>query len=150
MTFVSKIRRVLPFLSLAVLAVALYDGWIFYSRHERAGDVERKRAEKESAEARRTLELLGELKILDFYAAPPVVQPGESARLCYSVVGAKTVRIEPAVEGVYPAFSHCVDVSPSKTTEYTLFASDETGHMVNQKATLRVTGRAAVPRGSIR
>jgi hypothetical protein len=138
---ISKIRRVLPFLSLAVLLVALYDAWVFYSRRERAREVEQKRAEKESADARRTLDLIGQLKILNFYAAPPVIERGRAARLCYSVVDAKTVRIDPEVKGVYPALSHCVEIFPKKDTEYTLFAADEAGHTVSQKFTIKVSPR---------
>lgn len=141
MALVAKIRRILPFLSLLVLAVALYDAWVFYSRRQHTQEIEQKRAEKESADAQRTLELIGRLKILSFYAVPPVVERGKATRLCYSVVDAKTVRVEPAVDGVYPALSHCVEVSPKKDTEYTLFASDEAGHTISQKFTLKVTSR---------
>jgi hypothetical protein len=139
---IAKLRRVLPFLSLAVLAVVLYDAWVFYARRERVREVERQRAEKESAEARRTLELIGGFRILDLYAAPAAIQRGKSARLCYSVVGAKSVRTEPEVEGVYPAFSHCVEISPKQDTVYTLFAEDEAGHSINKNVTVQVLPRA--------
>jgi hypothetical protein len=125
---------------LVVLLVVLYDAWVFYSRRERAHDAEQKRTEKESAEAKRTLELLGRLQILNFYSAPPVIPPGKTARLCYSVIDAKSVRIEPPVEGVYPALSRCVEVAPKRDTEYTLIASDEAGHTVSQKIAIKVSG----------
>jgi len=137
---IAKLRRILPFLSLVVLLVALYDVWVFYSRRQQAHAVERERAEKESAEAQRTLELLGRLQILNFYAVPPVVPHGKTARLCYSVVDAKTIRIEPPVPGVYPALSHCVEVAPKRDTDYTLFASDDAGHTVSQKIVIKVAG----------
>ena len=140
MAFVAKIRRILPFLSVAVILVALYDAWVFYSRRERAQEINQERAEKESADAQHTLELIGRLKILNFYAAPPAAR-GQAIRLCYGVVSAKTVRIEPAVRGVYPAFSHCVEVTPKKDTEYTLIAQDEAGHTVSQKVLVKTASR---------
>jgi len=136
--FVAKVRLVLPFLSIAVLLVLGYDAWVFYSRRQNAEAVEQKRGEKETADAERTLETIGHLKILNFYAAPPVIGAGKSTRLCYSVVDAKSVRVEPPVEGVYPALSHCVEVSPKKSTEYTLFAQDDAGHSVSQKIVISV------------
>lgn len=140
MAAIAKLRRILPFFWLVVLLVVLYDAWIFYSRRERVHDAEQKRAEKESAEAKRTLELLGRLQILNFYAAPAVIPPGKTARLCYSVVDAKTVRIEPPVEGVYPALSRCLEVAPKRNTEYTLFASDDAGHTLSQTIVIKVSG----------
>ena len=136
----AKLRRILPFLWLVVLLVVLYDAWVFYSRRERAQEAEQSLAAKESAEAKRTLDLIGHLQILNFYAAPRVVPRGKTARLCYSVVDAKSVHIEPPVEGVYPALSRCIEVTPKRDTEYTLFASDDAGHTVSQKITLKVAG----------
>jgi hypothetical protein len=124
-----------------VLLVVLYDAWVFYSRRQSAREVESQRAEKEDAEARRTLDLLGQLKILNLYAVPGVIERGKSTRLCYSVVGAKTVRMEPEVGDVYPALSRCLDISPKQDTEYTLFAQDEAGHSVSQKLTVQVRPR---------
>ena len=139
---IAKIRRVLPFLSLALLAVVLYDAWVFYSRRESAREVEQQRAEKEAADARRTLDLIGQLKILNLYAVPGAIARGKSGRLCYSVVGAKTVRMEPQVAGVYPALSRCVEISPKQDTEYTLVAEDEAGHSVSQTVTVQVLSHA--------
>ncbi|HUH63408.1 MAG TPA: hypothetical protein VLZ50_10440 [Terracidiphilus sp.] len=143
MASVAKVRRVLPYLSLAVLAVLIYDAWVFYSRRQATHQVEQERAEKDAADAQRTLEQLGRLKIQNFYVSPPVVERGKSTRLCYSVIDAKTLRVEPPVGDVYPALSHCVEVSPQKDTEYTLTATDEAGHSVSEKAGVRVVARQA-------
>ena len=128
----------LPFLSIAVLVVVVYDAWVFYSRRESARAVEQQRAEKEAAEARRTLDLIGQLKILNLYAVPNAIQRGKSTRLCYGVLGAKTIRIEPEVAGVYPALSHCVEISPKQDTDYTLTAEDEAGHTVSETVSVAV------------
>ena len=134
----AKLRRVLPFLTLILFAALLYDGWVFYSRWAASRDVERKRAEKQEAEYRKTKELLSGLKILDFYASPPVLRAGAAGKLCYSVIGAKRVRMMPEVDGVYPAFSRCVAVSPRQDTSYTLVAEDEAGHSVSKNVAVRV------------
>ena len=122
--------------------MVVYDGWVFYSRRERAREVELQRAEKDSAAARRTLELIGGLRILDLYAVPGAIERGKSARLCYSVLGAKTLRVEPAVPGVYPAFSHCVEITPKQDTVYTLFAEDEAGNSVKKNVSVQVVSHA--------
>ena len=42
--------------------------------------------------------------------------------LCYGVVNANEVRLDPPVEKVWPSLSRCFDVAPTKTTHYTLSA----------------------------
>jgi hypothetical protein len=136
----AQIRRLLPFLSVGIFSALVVDGWIFYSRWARDRETERVRVEKEAQQARRTLDLMGgtELKILNWYVSPPTIRRGAEANLCYSVVGAKIVRMEPAVKELYPAFSHCIQVSPRSNTEYKLFAEDNAGHTVTANSTLTV------------
>lgn len=127
------LRRILPYLTAAVVLALVYDAWVFYSRWDRARQAEQQRAQKEAEDAQRILKQIGgaDLKILGFYADPPVIAAGQKARLCYSVVNAKRVRIEPAVKELYPALSYCWDVSPRRRTEYRLIAEDGAGHRVN-------------------
>jgi hypothetical protein len=112
-----------------VVLVVLYSGWILYSRRADnlriAEEAEQRRAEQD----RKILDKLGsgQLKVLMFYANPPVIRRGDRALLCYGVANAKTVRIEPEVDGVGPAISRCVEVVPVKTTSYKLIATDEAG-----------------------
>jgi hypothetical protein len=136
----AQIRRALPFLSVALFLGLLYDAWIFYSRWNNSRQVEQKRVEKEAQGARQTLNLIGgeQLKILSFAAAPSVIHRGGKANVCYSVVNAKTLRMEPADGDVYPALSHCLQISPRKTTEYKLIAGDQAGHTVSESVTLYV------------
>src|ERR1700722_5855551 len=130
----SPLRRLLPWIGVIVLVGISYDGAIFYTRwnSEQAG--ERLRAEKQAEQYRRTAELVGgdTLKILNFYAAPGAIRKGEHATLCYGVNAAKTVRLEPPVEEVWPALQHCLQVSPLKETAYKLIAEDSAGHSVSQ------------------
>jgi len=137
---VGLLRRALPYLTVAIFAAVVYDGWIFYSRWSSARDIERARAEKEAQDARKTLDMLGggTLKILDFYASPGVIRRGEHANLCFGVNGAKSVRLEPAVEDLHPALSYCLQVAPRQDTEYKLIAEDGAGHSATQSARLKV------------
>jgi len=66
--------------------------------------------------------------ILNFLADPASIQAGERSSLCYSVSNAKSVKLDPPAEPVWPAFYRCVNVSPRKTTTYTLTIEDGAGH----------------------
>jgi hypothetical protein len=140
-----RLRRLLPWFSAILVVIAIYDGSIFYSRWRRNQDSERAhtqaRASKETEQARKTFDMLGgsELHIINFYASASVVRPGMRATVCYGVVGAKAVRIEPPVEDVWPSLSRCFEVTPQKNTEYKLIAEDAAGHSVAQSLILRVT-----------
>jgi hypothetical protein len=46
--------------------------------------------------------------IRNFYATPAEIRRGETASICYSVLGATTLRLDPPVAEVYPTFSHCL------------------------------------------
>ncbi len=136
----SIIRKILPFTSIAILIAAIYVGWIFYSRWNDDQEASRARAEKQRAAAQQTLDQLGggQFKILNFYASPGAVKRGDSATVCYGVSEAKSVKITPDVEAIHPAISHCLQVTPKKTTEYTLTAEDGKGHTATQSFTLQV------------
>jgi hypothetical protein len=130
----------LPWVSIILVAAVIYDGSIFYSRWRRNQESDRVRAEKERERAGKTLEILGgsELHILNFYASPAGIRPGGHALICYGVMGAKKVRIEPPVDELWPALSHCLQVTPRKNTEYKLIAEDAAGHSVSQSFVLQV------------
>lgn len=83
-------------------------------------------------------------RILQFYAAPSLISPGESASLCYGVEHASTVKIAPAVEELKPAFSRCFPVSPKTDTEYTLTAVGADGGETSRTA--KVTVDASAPK----
>ncbi|MDX1981385.1 MAG: hypothetical protein SFV51_14040 [Bryobacteraceae bacterium] len=78
-------------------------------------------------------------KILNFYAAPPLIAKGEESLLCYGTESAAEVKIEPAVESLKPALTRCFNVKPETTTDYTLTASGS-GGAVSQKLTVTVRG----------
>jgi len=80
----------------------------------------------------------GPVKILNFYASVGALTVGEKALLCYGVENAKSIRISPAVQGVYPALSHCVEIVPEHTTHYTMLAEGFDGYVATRSFTLPV------------
>jgi hypothetical protein len=127
-----------------LLIGALAVGWILFSRWQENRDIEKRSREERSAKQREqdraTLEQLGgkELAIQNFYASPAVIHRGESVQLCYGVANAKTVTLEPQSNPVWPSYSRCVDVVPSKTTTYTLTIADGAGHILSQTVQVKV------------
>lgn len=80
------------------------------------------------------------LPVVDlFEASPPDIAEGESSTLSWSISGASTVRIDPGIGNV--ALTGNRVVSPTKTTIYTLTATNEMGSVT---ATTEVAV-AAVP-----
>ena len=124
--------------------VALVVGWIFFSRwwQNRAFEhrVREERTEKQREDDLATLEQMGgkELAILTFYAVPGEIRRGESVQLCYGVANAKTVQLEPQSNPVWPSYSRCVDVTPAKTTTYTLTISGASGNTRSQSLVVTV------------
>jgi len=122
--------------STAVLVVAaLGVVWVLVSRWEENREIERRanaeRVEKQREQDRITLEQMGgnELAIQNFYAIPGMIRRGESTQLCYGVANAKSVTLEPQANPVWPSYARCVDVTPVKTTTYTLTIADAAGHI---------------------
>ncbi len=78
------------------------------------------------------------VRITQFYPAMPKIALGEKTTLCYGVENAKSVRLAPALEEVWPALVRCFEVSPQKTTEYTLTAADSQGTSVSKTTSIEV------------
>jgi hypothetical protein len=83
-------------------------------------------------------------RITQFYAREPAVPKGEKTVLCHGVENAKTVRIEPPVDKVWPAISRCFDIAPSAVTTYTLTAEGEDKQPVTRSVTVQIG--AALPK----
>lgn len=135
-----------PFLysSLVILGVLLYVSYILYARYESNREYERKTKERQTEqqrdEDRLAVEQLGgsELAIRGLYVSPRTIRPGETAQLCYDVANAKTVTLDPPAGEVWPSHSRCLDISPRKTTTYTLTIKDAGGKTVSQSVELPV------------
>jgi hypothetical protein len=87
------------------------------------------------------------VKITAFYPRDISVPEGGTTLLCYGVSSAKSVRIDPPVEGVSPSLTRCVEVRPKGETRYTLTALGSEGQSVSQSVTVRIgTDTAALPK----
>jgi hypothetical protein len=137
-------KNPLLYSSIAVAIALLYVGWVFFSRWQESRTAEQKTkveaTQKQRENDRASVELLGgnEFAIQMFYASPGVIQRGDSARLCYGVSNAKTVKLEPQSNPVWPSHSRCVEVAPTKTTTYTLTIEDAAGNTKSQTLEVRV------------
>ena len=130
-------RTLLAIAALFVIYVLL-NRWLENRTIERRATEER--AKKQREEDRATLEMMGgkDLAIQSFYATPGVIHRGDSVQLCYGVANAKTVTLEPQPNPAWPSYSRCVDVSPAKSTTYTLTIADASGHTLSQSLTVSV------------
>ena len=135
-----------PFLysSLVILGVLLYVSYVLYARYESNREYERKTKERQTEqqrdEDRLAVEQLGgsELAIRGLYVSPRTIRPGETAQLCYDVANAKSVTLDPPVGEVWPSHSRCLNISPRKTTTYTLTIKDAAGNTLSQGVELPV------------
>jgi hypothetical protein len=131
--------------SSAVLVVALLGVvFVMFSRWQDSRIMERQatreRAEKQHEQDRLAVEQLGgkEFRILSFYASPAAIRRGESAQLCYGVAHAKSVRLEPQPQPVWPSVARCVEVTPYKSTAYTLTIENGAGKTQSQDVEVKV------------
>ncbi|MBN1568026.1 MAG: hypothetical protein JXA73_09280 [Acidobacteria bacterium] len=134
-------RKLLIFTCIAFAAVAIYLGWIFYSRWRSNQELIQRLRAPVAARDRAIAEAYGGgMKIMSFYAVPQTIRRGETAQLCYGVVNAESVRIEPPpVEDIWPSRSRCVSIAPQKDAVYRFIARDSKGK--TKTADLTVTVR---------
>jgi hypothetical protein len=78
------------------------------------------------------------VRILQFYAASAQVVKGDRVSVCYGVENAAAVRLEPAVEMLFPSFNRCFPVSPKATTTYKLTAEGADGAEASATVTVQV------------
>jgi hypothetical protein len=79
-----------------------------------------------------------DLKILQFYARDGVLYEGKSTVICYGVVNAKSVSIDPPISGVGVSLNRCVEAAPKRNTTYVLTAEGENGKTVSASFTIRL------------
>ena len=138
----SVLRSILPYTTVAMLITALYVGWIFYSRYESKKqalvEVEQKKhdAEKKSYAQ---VNPSSEVSFTTFGASAASVRPGETTQICYGVLNAKTVKMDPPVnDPLPPMYRHCFDIAPRKTTKYTMTADNGAGHSKTESIIVQV------------
>ncbi len=111
-----SVRKLVQIMWIPVLITALYIGWVLWQRHTSEAQVPHLAAKDPLAKYG------GQVEIVQFYSANGAIVRGGKTQLCYGVVNAKEVRLDPPVEKVWPSLSRCFDVAPAKTTHYMLTA----------------------------
>ncbi len=121
-----------------LVMVSLYLVWVFGTRHSENEPVEKQRAADAAPWG-------NDLRILTFYSTAAALARGQKAQLCYGVANAKVVKLDPAVDEVWPSPSRCLEISPERTTRYTLTAEDAKGHSVTQSVEVQVGSAHPAP-----
>jgi hypothetical protein len=140
----SPLKNPYLYSSIVILAVMAYVAYVLVTRYESNRQFERRTVEKATEQRReddhKAIEQLGgsELTIRGLYLSPETVHRGETAQLCYDVANAKTVALDPPEAEVWPSHSRCVNLSPKKTTTYTLTIADAAGHTASQSVELKI------------
>ena len=117
-----------------VLVSAFYTGWVFWQRH-----TPKAAPNNPSAWSANPMAAYGNtVKILQFYAGAREITPHENVLVCYGVVNATAVRIDPPVVRVWPAVSRCFAVTPANTTRYTLTAESPEHTTVSESIEIAV------------
>jgi hypothetical protein len=130
----SVLAKLVSIMWVPVLLSALYTGWVFWQRHN-ANSV----PQNPPARSANPMAAYGNsVKILQFYTAAREIAPHEKVVVCYSVVNAAVVRLDPPIERVWPAVSRCFAVTPARTTRYTLTAEGPEHNTVSQSIEIAV------------
>ncbi len=124
----------------AVTAIATaYVAWIFVSRAVSTNRWTRQHAPAPAADHGFDRIYGGSgVKILQFYARDGNIVEGGKSVICYGVLNARAVRIEPPIANVSPALNRCVEVSAERATRYTLTAEGNDGRIVSESFELGV------------
>lgn len=137
----SPLQAILPYTTIALIVAVLYVAWTFYSRHESnhraeaAIEARKAEAQKESADQ---IFGSGAVGFSTFSVDSGTLKRGETTELCYGVVNAQTVKIDPPIEAAKPSYHHCIEIAPKKTTTYTITAADVKGNTKTESLTVQV------------
>jgi hypothetical protein len=137
----SALKKILPYTTIALLFAIAYVGYTFYARHQSDVEAQAHIEAQQQAARKRTLDAVfgdGEIKFTSFSIDTQSLKRGETARLCYGVENATTVKMDPPIEQLKPTYQHCMDISPTKTTKYTITADDGKGHSKSESLELPV------------
>ena len=140
----APLKKPLVYAFIGIVVLAAYVSYLVLSRHESAREYERRNTEilneQHRAEDRLTLEQLGgsDFGIRALYVTPSVIRRGGSAEICYDVANAKSVTLDPPVATVWPSHTRCFEVSPMRTTTYTLTIADGTGKTATKTVQVQV------------
>ena len=132
-------RKPAPFVIVVIAVSVFFLGWVFLTRGSAGTQTEA----VGTATAQRNAQTVayygnGQLKVLNFYANPPEVKRGSRTLVCYGVSNAKTIKLEPPDMPVWPSPNRCADVSPKKSTTYTLTIANAAGTTKTQSLEIKV------------
>jgi len=135
------LKKILPYTTILLVIAILYVVYTFYTRHQADVRAQASLEAKQEASRKRTVDAVfgnGEIKFTSFSLDASQIERGQSARLCYGVVNATSVKLDPPVENLKPTYLHCLDIAPKKTTTYTITADDGKGHSKSESLELKV------------
>ena len=131
-------RQVFLFVQMAAIVVVAYMALVMVNRRIADQQREQQRQQPDGfAEFERAYGGTA-VKIVQFYSREGTLFEGSSTVLCYGLANARSVRIEPPVEGVSVSINNCVEVAPERDTRYTLTAEGNDGHVVSESFVLKV------------
>jgi len=132
------VRQVFLFVQMAAIVVVAYMALVMVNRRIADQQREQQRQQPDGfAEFERAYGGTA-VKIVQFYSREGTLFEGSSTVLCYGLANARSVRIEPPVEGVSVSINNCVEVAPERDTRYTLTAEGNDGHVVSESFVLKV------------
>lgn len=130
----------LHFVAVGVILLA-YLGWVAESRWRSQRHPQPSRTDLHGASPDIPPELIPNgtgVRIVNFYTAKREITRGEQAVLCYSVLNAASVRLDPPVEDLKPSLNRCFAVKPEQNTTYTLAALGADGSAASASFTVKV------------
>jgi len=130
------LRAIRRNLWIALLIAVVYNGWVFWNR--RGGWSGSHQYTTPDSGISVPTELGGAVKIVQFYARDGVVTEGSGTVLCYSVMNARAVKLDPPAGDVWPSPNRCIDIRPERETRYTLTAIGHDGARVSQSFSVQV------------
>lgn len=131
----------MPFMTAAVIIVAIYVGYVVFTRWKERRDLAQHEKQQVIDSSRKTYEAYGsgQVTVLNFNITPAVMRSGDKGSLCYGVSNAKNVTIEPKPDdNVWPSLNRCVAVSPKATTTYKITAQAADGKTATKDVTIVV------------
>lgn len=137
----SPLQAILPYTTIALIIAVLYVAWTFYSRHESNRQAQEAIDAKKAEARKQVLDQIygsGAVDFSTFTVDSGILKHGETTELCYGVVNAKTVKIDPPIEQLKPSYHHCFEIAPKTTTTYTITADNGAGKTKKESLTVQV------------
>jgi hypothetical protein len=135
------LKRAEVSLRVVLILAAAYLGYVWLERHSsgrRLADSENRTADSDKRHELPAVYNGTALKIIHFYARDAAITEGQSTLICYGVLNAKSVRIDPPVTDAYPALNRCVEVAPEHDTKYILTSEGNDGQTATAEFSLTV------------